>query len=297
MNAPNPGSELGLRPVTVIIPSFNRAHLLKMTLPTYLQNEVEELILVDDASSDGTEHVVQDLQARDSRIRYLRNAVNLKQTGSKNRAVASARTQYIYFGDDDSMLAPHALAVLIRTIERTGADVVGCRTLYMKGQETPEACEARHRKPARDVRDLVDLRMLSFDFTRCCEAPVRVPVCQAACLIKTEIAAAFPFDTDYHGNAFREETDFSLRISAAGHTIIYDSSVTQINLPTWLATGGARMGSRFRREMNCIVNTWKFARKNRAALRTLAPGRSTFGFVLIHILGKFRAALRKASSQ
>jgi glycosyltransferase involved in cell wall biosynthesis len=293
MDSHIPTSELGLRPVTVIVPSFNRAHLLARTIPSYLQDEVEELILVDDASSDDTESVVRELQAHDSRIVYLRNAVNLKQTASKNRAVACVRTRYIYFGDDDSLLAPKALAVLIQTLERTGAGVVGCRALYMHEQETIEACEARHAAPTEEVRDIVDLSRLHFDFARSMVGPIRVPVCPASCLIRSEIAMAFPFDTNYGGNAYREETDFLLRVSAAGHPIYYDSSVTQINLPPSVATGGARTGSRLRRELNGIVNTWKFARKNLKILESLAPGMSPLSFLLVHIQGRLRSAMRK----
>lgn len=296
MDAPAIDSTQQLRPITVIVPSFNRAHLLTRTLPSYLQDEVEELILVDDASSDDTAHVIRDLQTHDQRIQYLRNEVNLKQTGSKNRAMKNVRTRYVYFGDDDSILAPQALATLLRTLEQTNADVIGCRALYMKEHETVDDCEARHKKIAHNVDAIVDLRMLHFNFTQCVVRPVRVPVCQASCLVKTEIALKFPFDINYRGNAYREETDFLLRISAAGHTIFYDSSVTQINLPPSMATGGARTNSQVRREFYHIVNTWKFVRKNRVSLKSLAPGRSSLGFILVYVLDRVFAAIKKVST-
>jgi len=44
--------------VSVVLPSFNRARLLPITIPTYFQEDVSEVILVDDCSSDNTAEVV-----------------------------------------------------------------------------------------------------------------------------------------------------------------------------------------------------------------------------------------------
>lgn len=69
------------------MPSYGRAHLLKKTIPTYLQKGVVELILVDDCSPDNTREVVEDLQKTYPQIKYLRNERNMKQTASKNRGI------------------------------------------------------------------------------------------------------------------------------------------------------------------------------------------------------------------
>ena len=56
--------------ISVVVPSYNRAHLLKRTLPTYInQEDVIELILVDDCSTDDTEKVVKELQNEYPQIR------------------------------------------------------------------------------------------------------------------------------------------------------------------------------------------------------------------------------------
>ena len=47
--------------VSVVLPSFNRARLLPITIPTYFQEDVSEVILVDDCSSDNTAVVVMEL--------------------------------------------------------------------------------------------------------------------------------------------------------------------------------------------------------------------------------------------
>ena len=50
--------------VSVVIPSYNRGYILEKTIPSYLQDEVAELILVDDASTDDTPTVVKRLQEK-----------------------------------------------------------------------------------------------------------------------------------------------------------------------------------------------------------------------------------------
>ena len=62
--------------VSVVLPSFNRARLLPITIPTYFQEDVSEVILVDDCSSDNTAEVVKELQTRFPPLRYFRNEVN-----------------------------------------------------------------------------------------------------------------------------------------------------------------------------------------------------------------------------
>lgn len=54
--------EHNMKTVTVVIPSYNRAKILPKTIPTYLQPDVNELIIIDDCSSDNTEQVVKKLQ-------------------------------------------------------------------------------------------------------------------------------------------------------------------------------------------------------------------------------------------
>ena len=44
--------------VSVVLPSFNRARLLPITIPTYFQEDVSEVILVDDCSTDRSKQII-----------------------------------------------------------------------------------------------------------------------------------------------------------------------------------------------------------------------------------------------
>lgn len=107
-----------MKDVSVIMPSFNRAHLLPLTIPTYLQEDVLELIIVDDCSTDNTQSVVAELQKEYPQIVYVRNQRNSKQTFSKNVGIGLAKGEYIYFGDDDSILLPNSIKYLKETLTK-----------------------------------------------------------------------------------------------------------------------------------------------------------------------------------
>jgi glycosyltransferase involved in cell wall biosynthesis len=59
----------------VVIPAHNEERLITLTLET-LTNFVDEVVVIDDSSTDATSAKVADVQAQDSRVRLLNNEVN-----------------------------------------------------------------------------------------------------------------------------------------------------------------------------------------------------------------------------
>lgn len=116
--------------VSVVIPSYNRAHLLSYTIPSYAQDLVGEIIIVDDCSTDNTGEVISQLQEKYPFIRYFRMSHNSKQTAAKNEGIKHARFPYIYLGDDDSFITPDIIQELYSILKAYDADVVGAKALY-----------------------------------------------------------------------------------------------------------------------------------------------------------------------
>ena len=58
--------------VSIIIPTYNRAHLIKETLDSVLTQTYTnwECIIVDDGNSDNTEEVINSYIAKDQRFKY-----------------------------------------------------------------------------------------------------------------------------------------------------------------------------------------------------------------------------------
>ncbi|MGD1027444.1 glycosyltransferase family 2 protein [Candidatus Binatus soli] len=95
--------------VTVIIPTYNRAHILSQAIESVLAQTMGdfELVIVDDGSTDGTAEIVRGFS--DSRIRYIQQA-NAGPGMARNRGVAEATSQYVSFLDSDDLWTPDKLS-------------------------------------------------------------------------------------------------------------------------------------------------------------------------------------------
>jgi len=95
--------------VSVVIPTYNRAHLLGRAIQSVLNQTYQdfELIVVDDGSSDNTEEVVTNFA--DPRINYLRHEQNRGAATARNTAIKTARGEYIAFLDSDDEWLPEKL--------------------------------------------------------------------------------------------------------------------------------------------------------------------------------------------
>lgn len=99
-----------MRSVSVIIPTYNRAHLLPETLDAVLAqtSPALEVIVVDDGSTDDTPGVV----ARHApRVTYMRIA-NGGELAARNAALAVARGELVAFCDSDDIWQPDFIATV-----------------------------------------------------------------------------------------------------------------------------------------------------------------------------------------
>ncbi|MEX2535998.1 MAG: glycosyltransferase family 2 protein [Trueperaceae bacterium] len=95
--------------VTVVLPTYNRAHSIEKSLRSVLVQSYKnlEVIVVDDASTDRTEQVVMSIG--DPRIRYIRHAVNRGGGAARNTGINSAKAAYVAFQDSDDEWFPEKL--------------------------------------------------------------------------------------------------------------------------------------------------------------------------------------------
>jgi hypothetical protein len=98
--------------VSVVIPCYNYGHYLPTAVASALgQAGVDvELIVVDDASPDGSGAVVQELAAHDDRIRAILHPSNRGHIATYNEGLAEARGDYVVLLSADDALPPGALA-------------------------------------------------------------------------------------------------------------------------------------------------------------------------------------------
>jgi glycosyltransferase involved in cell wall biosynthesis len=95
--------------VSVIVPVYNEEARIAACIRSVLAQTVPdfELILVDDASTDHTVQAIQEIA--DPRISLLGNSSNLGGAASRNKGVALAQGEFIFFLDADCVAAPNWL--------------------------------------------------------------------------------------------------------------------------------------------------------------------------------------------
>ena len=89
--------------ISVVIPTYNRAHTIIKSIES-VQNQsypVDEIIIVDDSSTDDTKQAVQSIG--DDRIRYFFLKQNRGAAGARNFGVSQAQGNLIAFLDSDDI--------------------------------------------------------------------------------------------------------------------------------------------------------------------------------------------------
>lgn len=130
--------------VSVVIPTYNRAHLLSEALDSVFAQTYKdyEVILIDDGSSDGTEALIQKQYA--GRLRYVKQK-NAGISGARNRGIALAAGKYIAFLDSDDRWLPEKLGKQFSYMEahpKTGLLCTKLARYEIGGDGKNEICPA-----------------------------------------------------------------------------------------------------------------------------------------------------------
>ena len=114
--------------ISVIVPVFNTEKSLEICVKSILAQTHKniELILVDDGSSDGSLTIIENLQRKDNRIKYV-HISNSGVSCARNTGIDLAEGDYISFADADDFMDVSMLQKLYDAIEREQADVSVCR--------------------------------------------------------------------------------------------------------------------------------------------------------------------------
>lgn len=108
--------------ISVIIPSFNRSHLLCDAIDSIskqnLSSEDYEIIVVDNNSQDDTEYLVSRCIAnhKDISIRYYKE-YRQGDYFARNRGAKEALGEYLVFTDDDALFDTDYLSTILRVFE------------------------------------------------------------------------------------------------------------------------------------------------------------------------------------
>ncbi|TYB33573.1 MAG: glycosyltransferase family 2 protein [Flexistipes sinusarabici] len=97
--------------VSVITPSYNSAKFISQTIESVLAQTYEnwEMIIVDDASPDNSNDIIENYCEKDSRIKLIKLERNSGPAVARNRAIEKAKGRYMAFLDADDLWKPEKL--------------------------------------------------------------------------------------------------------------------------------------------------------------------------------------------
>jgi len=106
--------------VSVVIPTYNRAHHIDETLESLQKQTFTnfEAIIVDDCSTDETPDIVKNWVNKDARFRYVRLEENSNRPAvPRNRGISKATGEYVAFLDDDDLWLPRKLERQVKVLD------------------------------------------------------------------------------------------------------------------------------------------------------------------------------------
>lgn len=132
--------------ISIVMPLFNGERFLPAALDSVSAQTFGdfECICVDDGSTDATADVASAHAGRDARFRVVRQG-NSGVATARNRGLDNARGEHVAFLDQDDLLHPEFLEVLLAAIRRHGADMAACRSRDFSSDEA----DAKRLAPAQ----------------------------------------------------------------------------------------------------------------------------------------------------
>ncbi|HEY5883353.1 MAG TPA: glycosyltransferase family 2 protein, partial [Pyrinomonadaceae bacterium] len=251
-----------------------RPHVLPQAVESARHSGVDvEIIVVDDASTDETASVCQELTG----IKYIRLERNQGVAGARNVGILASTCKYVAFLDDDDLRLPGSIDLQVRALERTPEAGFVCGAMVMADQHYQPTGEVF--LPNQSSGD-VFWDLLELDF----------PVMPLSTLIRKEcllrvgllnprlggiddwdifvrIAELYPvLVIDEPIGLYRQPTPSSAQGSSAQNAQLFRAARHQLQLlqlPRARAAGDSQRRTIRKRTLNRIADTllWSAARK------------------------------------
>ena len=198
--------------VTVIVITRNNLNLVRTCLRSifaYTEYPNYEVILVDNASNDGTVEYLNELQEEHLELKLLLQTENVSFARAVNSAVESASGKYIAILNDDIVVTRGWLARLIQHLcDDNSIGLIGASTDFAGNEAMLE----------RKFCGVAELQQFAFEF--CWEnfgtvLPLRTVAMFCTVIPKRVVAKVGPFDETFRTGMF-EDDDYSYRARLKG---------------------------------------------------------------------------------
>lgn len=227
--------------LSLIVLSWNTREITIACLESIINNPPDvpwELIVIDNASSDGSADAIEGALRSNPQVRLVRNRFNLGFTGGNNQGMEMSRGRIVGLLNSDTLIPPNALGELYKyLVEHEDVGVVGPKLTHEDGSPTtsfgyfPTAWSVFTGAFLPGWMWGTQRRALGVVPDETLSDPMEVDyVSGAAFFVRREVidrVGAFDADTFF---AYYEETDWCLRIRRAGWKIVFHPNISVVHL-------------------------------------------------------------------
>lgn len=234
--------------LSIIILSYNTKTLLQQTLQSIPENPNWEIIVVDNASSDGSSEMVK---SHFPSVKLVQNAKNLGFAAGNNRGILAAQGEYIMLLNSDTQIIDQAIQTLIDYLDTHPKVGVLTPKVILPDGAIDLACHRGLPTPWRAFTYFAKLEQLlpnsrffggyhlthkDFDTTHQIEATAGT-----AMMVRREVIDQVgPLDEQFF--FYAEDLDWCKRISEAGWQIVYHPEAVILHLKS--QSGKKKHGSK-----------------------------------------------------
>lgn len=231
--------------VSILLPTYNRANILERCINSVLAQSYSnwKLIISDDGSTDGTQTIAKQYEKKDSRVRYHKNAVCQGLPRNRNIAVSISQGDLIFFIEDDLILEPNCLEILVKTFEELEQRVpIGAiaprlidnraHTDYFEKKRINSACVI-----SKKTGNIYNNFGLDSDVLQECPS---LHACSLILKSAFEDVGGYE-DNRYKGTYCREESDFYFKVKKRGFKLYFQPKA--ITYHKYVEFGGCRVNN------------------------------------------------------
>lgn len=119
--------------ISFIMPAYNCATKVEESVKSIMAGNFQdgdELVIVNDCSTDNTERVLNDLKAKYPEIKIIKHIRNKGGAAARNTAVENTENEILFCLDSDNVLVPDSIQELKAYLLNSGADVAAFQELH-----------------------------------------------------------------------------------------------------------------------------------------------------------------------
>jgi glycosyltransferase involved in cell wall biosynthesis len=179
--------------VSVGLPVYNGEKYLRESIESILAQTFTdfELVISDNASTDGTEMICQEYAGKDSRVRYYRSENNIGGSNNHNRVFELSKGKYFHWFSDDDLFAPTFLEKSVAVLDHNPS-IALCFSMFKVIDEYGQQVRENNQMIGQSLKPYERLRELA-SWEHDCEA--NYGLMRADLLCKTDLERNYP-DSD-----------------------------------------------------------------------------------------------------